>query len=102
MKTQIATTIEQSKRLIEAGLDPWSADMQWNAIPHRNGKPTCELFVGDLTPNGMPAWSLSRLIDIARSYRDDCNSEELIESLVKYICVILIPCGDIDEKYLKK
>ena len=27
--SQIATTIEQSKRLIEAGLDPESCDMWW-------------------------------------------------------------------------
>ena len=103
MKTQIATNIEQSKRLIAAGLDAGSADMQWNAMPNIDGKPTCELFVGDLTPNGMPAWSLSRLIDINGGYNAGLvyDSKCFIEALVQSIC-FLIPCGDIDEKFLKK
>lgn len=112
MKTQIATTIEQSKRLLEAGLDPGSADMMW-VVPETldsgddDGENTQDPPASlKLQRYGRycdtPAWSLSRLIDISRSYRADCNSEELIESLVKYLCAILIPCGDINEKYLKK
>lgn len=30
--SQIATTIEQSKRLLDAGLDPGSADMMWRNV----------------------------------------------------------------------
>ena len=102
MKTQIATNIYQSKRLLEAGLDPGSADMQWKYSECDDRYFLNVAYEDSQLFADSPAWSLSRLIDISRSYRADCNSEELIESLVKYICVILIPCGDIGEKYLKK
>ena len=45
--SQIATTIEQSKRLLDAGLDPESADMKHIRFDDE-----------------IPAWSLSRLIDL--------------------------------------
>lgn len=88
--SQIATTIEQSKRLLAAGLDPKSADMQWNAVPYRNGKSAIELFVGDVTPNGVPAWSLSKLwdmlgLDILGGWFSvgSSTSEDVIEELVR-------------------
>lgn len=61
----IATSIEQSKRLLAAGLDPESADMSW----HKYKTSKWDLWVGwsdrelpDLQV--VPAWSLSRLIDL--------------------------------------
>ena len=90
--SQIATTIEQSKRLLDAGLDPGSADMQWNAVPYRNGKSAIELFVGDVTPNGVPAWSLSRLwdafgLDVLGGWFSvgSSRSEDVIEELVRML-----------------
>ena len=63
--SQIATTIEQSKRLLAAGLDPGSADMSW----HKYKTSKWDLWVGwsdrelpDLQV--VPAWSLARLIDL--------------------------------------
>lgn len=76
-ESQIATTIEQSKRLLAAGLDPESADMM------RRDKSRCY----------WPAWSLSKLWDlfgldiivggwfsVASS-----TSEDVIEELVRLI-----------------
>ena len=78
--SQIATTIEQSKRLLAAGLDPASADMcyieeiitngigcipykrTWSEYPCVN---TREEYEGP-EPVSLPAWSLSRLWDIMR------------------------------------
>lgn len=77
-KSQIATTIEQSKRLMEAGLDPESADMCYieeiitngiGCIPYKHTwseypcVDTHEESEGP-EPVSLPAWSLSRLIDL--------------------------------------
>lgn len=63
--TQIATTIEQSKRLIDAGIDPKSADMRWETfpgcVPHLCYQPDAMPLIA---PKVTPAWSLSRLIDL--------------------------------------
>lgn len=63
--SQIATTIEQSKRLLRAGLDPSSADMRWETfpgcVPHLCYQPDVMPLIA---PKVTPAWSLSRLIDL--------------------------------------
>lgn len=63
--SQIATTIEQSKRLLDAGLDPESADMRWETfpglVPHLCYQPDVMPLIA---PKVTPAWSLSRLIDL--------------------------------------
>jgi len=88
----IATTVEQGERLLAAGVNPASADMQYNAIPLKDGGHVVELFVGQVTPNGPPAWSLSALWDILhrldKTYDFDTkmDSTELIEFLVRRIC----------------
>ena len=58
--SNIATTIEQSKHLLELGLDPKTADCNWNTT------------FGDLSlcigqnklPHAVPAWSLSALLEV--------------------------------------
>ena len=64
-KSQIATTIEQSKRLLASGLDPGSADMRWEQIlgfvPRLCYQPNAMPLIA---PKVTPAWSLSRLIDL--------------------------------------
>lgn len=88
----IATSISQSKRLLEVGIDPQTADMQWNAIPTYHGVEQ-ELFVGEMTHSGLPAWSLSALIlllpehtfyRIARARGKDI--EGIFEDCVTYLC----------------
>ncbi len=88
----IATTIEQSKRLLEAGIDPQTADMSWsNVIVKEEAVPL--LFVGDAAPASMPAWSLSAITQllperifwkIARVRGKDING--IFEDCVTYLC----------------
>lgn len=65
--TQICTTVEQSKRLLELGLKPETADMCWlNDMQ----KPFCSPYkcleerAQDMKWVIFPAWSLHRLIDL--------------------------------------
>ena len=118
--SQIVTNLEQSKRLLEAGLDPRSADFYWKEMHHLKGlrqEPPLGLVVIEedkpIPANDpdccgwsftfTPAWSLSRLLDIHGGYNAGIfyDSESLIESLVKSI-VFLIDFGDIDSKWLVK
>lgn len=91
-KSQIATTIEQSKRLLKAGIAQESADMEWVEIEVWNsgekrmvnkwvlGASPCSLFDH---PKYVPAWSLSRLIDINGPFQCDVDgSDDLMEHLV--------------------
>lgn len=90
----IATTLGQSKRLLEAGIDPKTADMRWEAspwrIPHlRYQNDITPLFAPEVTP----AWSLSAIITllpehifwrIARVRGKDV--EGIFEDCVNYLC----------------
>ena len=64
--------------------------MQYNAIPTRSG-PSIQLFVGEVTPNGLPAWSLSALwqmvyeLDRTYEFPTELSADELIETLVRTI-----------------
>lgn len=114
--SQIATTIEQSKRLLAAGIDPESADMYYkNNLPWTDKEPRysavlsagspakdLEWYNKGYTAGGkeplpllhfcFPAWSLSRLWELNSKsyYRLSCPSikspEEIIEALVSFIC----------------
>ena len=74
------TTIEQSKALVEAGLNPDTADMYYSAyITYANGKPIKEkpeyglqawpykdrssMIVGFTKVDYVPCWTLGKLID---------------------------------------
>ena len=100
--TQIATTIEQSERLLEAGLCKEGADMQWTYLCGEDtywlqvAREDSQLFAD------FPAWSLSKLIDIAGGVVscDGNTSIDQMEALVEVI-IFLVSSGDIDKKYLK-
>lgn len=93
---QIATTIEQSKRLLDAGLDPGSADMSWVTIdtPWREESKTENVLTVDnpVPHRSTPAWSMSRLWDLLSgtilggwfSLGSD-TGEDVIEKLVVMI-----------------
>lgn len=102
-KSQIATTIEQSKRLLKAGIAPESADLFWtnNVEDEENGyfiikeAGDFHLEIGHyhFPENEFPAWSLSKLWDICNDSGigplnfggDDIDSSSLIEKLVHWI-----------------
>ena len=82
----IATTIDQSKRLLAAGVERKSADMHWTSSPFG-----WHLELGYHPSMANPAWSLSALWDLFYSmyqpydFDTDMNSKELIETLVRII-----------------
>ena len=104
--TQIATTLEQSKRLLAAGLDPKSCDMRWTnevevddgwgfIITEEEEEYHLELgqpfFVYPSDPS-IPAWSLARLwdafgLDIHGGWFSvgSSTSEDVIEELVRMV-----------------
>ena len=102
--SQIATTIEQSERLMKAGLYKGSADMTWNFVPYED-----EYWLGVAREDSQhyadyPAWSLSRLWDILvgghTRVAPDGDSSVIIEKLVSRI-ILGIENGLIDKKHLK-
>lgn len=97
--SQIATTIEQSKRLLKAGLDPGSADMKHTRLViEADGegyfsigpRKDFHIEVGKtMFEDEVPAWSLSRLwdafgLDILGGWFSlgSHRSEDVIEELV--------------------
>ena len=95
--TQIATSIEQSSRLVEAGLDMKSADMRWFPVEMWDNEKDCAVkgHTLDVNPGGegIPAWSLSKLWDMSnvlglapQSHTDEeLESSDLISVLVDWI-----------------
>lgn len=92
--SQIATTIEQSKRLLDTGVGQKSADMKWamfqGCVPHLCYESNSMLLA--VAPTVYPAWSLSALWDIIHNldktyeFPSSLSSEQLIENLVTRIC----------------
>ncbi|MBR5477675.1 MAG: hypothetical protein IKV19_04475 [Bacteroidaceae bacterium] len=64
--SQISTTIEQSQQLIEAGLNPQTADMVYRnqIIDGKNLTILSPINKMPPLPQDIPAWSLHRLIEI--------------------------------------
>ena len=62
---RIATSIEESKRLLGLGIDPNTADMCWGRA---RGTKTWLLFTNNAKSGGywdvIPAWSLGALLDL--------------------------------------
>lgn len=112
--SQIATTIAQSRRLIEAGVKPSSCDMGWSRVDvfsREKGKfdgkwvliaDPCKYQGADM----FPAWSLSRLIDIIGNFNYgpmDNGSAAVIDCAVNAIIYdIQYGSGRVKEKYLKR
>lgn len=80
MKNKICTSIEQSKKLIELGIDVNIADMYWEYDTFQKFY-RLELFEDGfpktITKDDIPAWSLSALLKIIPSplsfgYTSDC------------------------------
>ena len=69
MKNKICTTIEQSKKLIELGLKPETADMYYYNLGHTQIPRVIYDEVRDLSRSCILAWSLSRLLVIIRDWQ---------------------------------
>lgn len=89
---QIATSIEQSKRLLDAGVPIESADMYWhNGFDYPISKKRTSLTLNQLLPDFPPAWSLSALwqmvynLDKTYEFPTELSADELIATLVRTI-----------------
>jgi len=60
---KICTSIEQSKKLIELGVDINTADMYWS-LTNQNHPPVIGKYCAEYGGMRLPAWSLSALFDI--------------------------------------
>jgi len=68
---KICTDIEQSKKLIELGIDVNSADIHWQYIEEDNGQLQWFYFPKDFSINeneSIPAWSFSALLELIPPY----------------------------------
>lgn len=100
--SQIATNIDQSKRLLAAGIDPRSCDMRWTKeveedkgwgfiLTYQEEEYHLELgqpFFDSPSNLSGPAWSLSALwkmvyeLDKTYEFPTELSADELIETLV--------------------
>lgn len=121
--TQICTTKEQSKRLLELGLDADTSDMCWLAkklwgndveIPEAErsyflAKHNDDFFCGRYDVDCVPAWSLHRLIamlpDRDRVYLTDrCDFKDCSKIYDEVVSLIewMIENRHFDKNYLKE
>ena len=64
---KICTSLEQSKKLIELGIDIKTADFMWEYNPDKEtywDKPTIIPIDDYIFVNDIPAWSLSALLEL--------------------------------------
>ena len=87
-KSQRATTIEQSERLIALGLRKETADMSYTAIVV-NHKVQYRLDCSTAKSIDIPAWSLHRLIEILDTnpfvFYTNCGYDTVIDQVEEYI-----------------
>lgn len=60
---KICTSIEQSKKLIELGIDINTADMYWS-LTNQNHPPVIGKYCAEYGGMQLPAWSLSALMEL--------------------------------------
>ena len=96
---KIATSIQQSKRLLEAGISPETADITWLYKYPIGGKPHWALAVGHYLLYGelnekdtVPAWSLGALWELCKEkgYSLEFNTkEDTPEGMIEHMVDIL-------------
>lgn len=103
--SQICTTIKQSQRLLELGLNPETADMLYIQI---DGSWICIISQGDEEyipyEDRFPAWSLHRLLEMYVERYISCNvnlKELTFDWLIDEI-EIHITENDFNKEYLKQ
>jgi hypothetical protein len=106
--SQVCTSVEQSKRLLELGLKPETADcFHWEYAGER--------YIGTVddecpTEKDVPAWSLHRLLEIAIKGNetllglDITHNDNIDDCYERLICDIeqMIGSGYFNKEYLKK
>lgn len=81
----ICTTIDQSKKLLELGIDAETADMWWNIGAGGYSNPSC-VPVSDVD---IPAWSLTALLELIpesiNDYTDNFSQLEITKKSISYV-----------------
>ena len=96
--TQTCTTIEQSKRLLSLGINRDTSDMVWvgrGFVEVRND------FPPPSQTNGLPAWSLHRLLSMYGGNKHIVYTNDAYESLIDEIANT-IESGHFSQEYLNK
>ena len=87
---KICTSIEQSKKLMELGINVNTADMMWEYNPDKEAywnKPTIIPIDDYIFVNDIPAWSLSALLEVLPNCTDIVKEEADAEN-EKYMCTV--------------
>lgn len=103
----ICTTKEQSKRLLELGLSPYTSDMCWlniSDLPACAGYTVFKKAEDEYKMNIIPAWSLHRLMEILNPVSIEFSISTLEEAYEDIIYNISesIKNGYINKEYLKQ
>lgn len=81
----ICTTIDQSKKLLELGINAETADMWWNIGIGGYSNPSC-VPVSDVD---IPAWSLTALLELIpesiNDYTDNFSQLEITKKSISYV-----------------
>lgn len=115
--SQICTTEEQSKLLLDLGLKKETADCRhWaytkdskgNPIPKRNqrwfiriGSDESAQICGFMDTIFIPAWSLHRLIVLSGMGIIESTTDNIYDKVIQYI-EYLIKSGDFNKEYLEE
>lgn len=77
LKTQLATTPKQSEKLLELGIDPYTADCNYEIVD----KDKYHLNVGEFVDQRtqLPAWSLQKLMHMLPSYIQEGDHISFLE-----------------------
>ena len=67
---KICTSLEQSKKLVELGIDVNTADMYWSLV-NKNHPPIIGKYYAEYGGMQLPAWSLVALLSVIKPVNDN-------------------------------
>ena len=114
MTPNIATTKEQSARLLQCGVDPETADMCWDKAKAANKEGYTWILISENyqkrrnSDEFVPAWSLSTLLSLLPKEICDENDDSFYFSLAKEFPLseeygaAYIPCWDKGDALVRK
>lgn len=76
-KTQLATTPKQSEKLLELGIDPYTADCNYEIVDINKYRLSIGEFIDQRTQ--LPAWSLQKLMKMLPPYIQEGDHISFLE-----------------------
>ena len=77
LKTQLATTPKQSEKLLELGVDPYTADCNYEIVDIDKYRLNVGQFIDQHTQ--LPAWSLQKLMKMLPRYIQEGDHTSFLE-----------------------